>query len=234
MLEHDPEKWKPVFPADKSEVRAQRSGPNRNPSYSAQPDQALASAMPVPTMAVPVPVEPMQAAAKTAIGGATFNEPSIRAARSIGNASGSAIYPRHKTHRYGADGRGTHHGQDDTARTFHRITCSCTCEEFWESQALIFKPRYSSSGIEAELRLTGKPKRTVSQDRAGRRRSVSSSAAAGKMRRERMRKPAESAARDAARSGIGRGACRRMAGRGVSAEETAARRSARRTVTATG
>ncbi len=77
--------------------------------------------MPVPTMAVPVPVEPMQAAAKTAIGrGATFNEPSIRAARSIGNASGSAIYPRHKTHRYGADGRGTHHGQDDTARTFHR------------------------------------------------------------------------------------------------------------------
>ena len=117
---------------------------------------------------------------------------------------------------------------------FMGITCSCTCEEFWESQALIFKPRYSSSGIEAELRLTGKPKRTVSQDRAGRHRLVSSSAAAGKMRRERMRKPAESAARDAARSGIGCGACRRMAGRGVSAEKTAARRSARRAVTATG
>ena len=101
-------------------------------------------------------------------------------------------------------------------------------------QALVFKPSYSSLGIEAELRLTGKPKRTVSQDRAGRRRSVSSSAAAGKMRRERMRKSAESAARDAARSGIGCGACRRMAGRGVSAEKTAARRSARRAVTATG
>jgi hypothetical protein len=117
----------------------QRSGPNGNPGYAAQPDHALASAMPMPTMAVPV--ESMQAAAKTAIGrGATFHEPSIRAARSIGNASGTAVYPRHKTHRYRADGRGTHHGQDDTARTFHSITCSCACEEFWESQVLIFKP----------------------------------------------------------------------------------------------
>ena len=110
--------------------------------------------MPMPTMAMPVPVpapvESMQAAAKTAIGrGANFHEPSIRAARSIGNASGSAIYPRHKTHRYGADGRGTHHGQDDTARTFHGITSPCTCEEFSESQALIFKPWYSSLGIQA-------------------------------------------------------------------------------------
>ena len=185
----------------------QRSGPNGNPGYPAQPDQALASAMPVPTMAMPVPVESMQAAAKTAIGRrANFHEPSIRAARSVGNASGTAVYPRHKTHRYRADGRGTHHGQDDTARTFHSITCSCTCEEFWESQARIFKPGYSSSRIEAELRLTGKPKRSVSQHRAGRHRSVSSSAAAGKMRRERMRKSAEAAARDAARTGIGRGA----------------------------
>src|SRR6266851_10303596 len=136
-------KWKPVFPPDKCEVYAQRSGPDRNPSYSAHPDQALASAMPMPvsTMAMPVPVESMQAAAKTAIGrGETFHEPSIRAARSIGNASGTAVYPRHKAHRYRADGRGTHHGQDDTARTFHSITCSCTCEEFWERQALIFKP----------------------------------------------------------------------------------------------
>ncbi len=95
--------------------------------------------MPVSTMAMPVPVESMQAAAKTAIGrGATFHEPSIRAARSIGNASGTAVYPRHKAHRYRADGRGTHHGQDDTARTFHCITC--TYEEFRESQALILKP----------------------------------------------------------------------------------------------
>jgi hypothetical protein len=94
--------------------------------------------MPVPTMAMPV--ESMQAAAKTAIGrGANFHEPSIRAARSIGNAAGTAIYPRHKTHRYRAGGRGTHHGQDDTARTFHGITCSGTCEEFWESRVLIFK-----------------------------------------------------------------------------------------------
>ena len=126
----------------KSDVYAQRSGPNRNPSYSAQPDQVLASAMPMPTMAMPVPVsvESMQAATKTAIGrGATFDEPSIRAARSIGNAPRTAVYPRHKTHRYRANGRGTHDGQDDTARTFHSITCPCTCEEFWESQARIFK-----------------------------------------------------------------------------------------------
>jgi hypothetical protein len=116
----------------------QRSGPDENPGYAAQ---ALASAMSMPTMAVPVPVESMQAAAKTAIGrAATVHEPSIRAARSIGNASGTAVYPPHKTHRYRADGRGTHHGQDDTARTFHSITCSCACEEFWESQAGIFKP----------------------------------------------------------------------------------------------
>ena len=72
--------------------------------------------MPMPTMAMPVPVESMQAAAKAAIGrGANFREPSIRAARSIGNASGTAVYPRHKTHRYRADGGGAHHGQDDTA-----------------------------------------------------------------------------------------------------------------------
>ena len=99
--------------------------------------------VPVPTMAMPVPVESMQAAAKTAIGRrANFHEPSIRAARSVGNASGTAVYPRHKTHRYRAHGRGTHHGQDDTARTFHSITC--TCQEFWESQILIFKPGYQA------------------------------------------------------------------------------------------
>jgi hypothetical protein len=154
-------------------------------------------------VAVPaMPMEAMQATAKAAIGrGATFNQPSIRAARSIGNPSGTAVYPRHKTHRYRADGRGTHHGQDDTARTFHRITCSCPRERFWESEALT-----SSSGIEAELRSMGKPKPTVSQHRAGHGRLTASSAAAGKMRRERMREPAEAVARDAARTGIGRGA----------------------------
>ena len=96
-------------------------------------------------MAMPVKmamtVESMQCTAEAAIcRRATLNEAPIRAARSIGNASGTAIDTRHKTHRYRADGRGTHHGQDDTARTFHSITCSCACEEFWESQVLIFKP----------------------------------------------------------------------------------------------
>jgi hypothetical protein len=91
-------------------------------------------------MAMAVPMESMQAAAKTAIGrGATFNEPSIRAARSIGNASGSAVYPRHKTHRYRANGRGTHHGQDDTARTFHRITSALHMRRALGKPSLIIK-----------------------------------------------------------------------------------------------
>src|SRR5450432_669124 len=120
----------------KAKCMPRRSGPNGNPSYAAHPDQALASAMPMPTMAMPVPVESMQAAAKAAIGrGANFREPSIRAARSIGNASGTAVYPRHKTHRYRADSRGTHHGQDDTARRFHRIPALFGGEGFGKAES---------------------------------------------------------------------------------------------------
>jgi hypothetical protein len=90
----------------------------------AAPDQALASAMPVA-----MTVESMRCTAEAAIcRGATLNEAPIRAARSIGNASGTAIDTRHKTHRYRANRRGTHHGQDDTAGTFHAITCAHTLE----------------------------------------------------------------------------------------------------------
>jgi hypothetical protein len=122
-------------------------------------------------MAMPVKmamtVESMQCTAKAAIcRGATLNEAPVRAARSIWNASGTAIDARHKTHRYRANRRGTHHGQDDTAGTFHAITCACRLEEAWESQALTFKPLAFRLGIEADLRSADKPKPAVSRHRA--------------------------------------------------------------------
>src|SRR5882672_1348574 len=99
-------------------------------------------------MAMPVKmamtVESMQCTAEAAIcRGATLNEAPVGAARSIWNASGAAIDTRHKTHRYRANRRGTHHGQDDTAGTFHAITCAHTLEQSRPSlsiQARTFKP----------------------------------------------------------------------------------------------
>src|SRR6266852_3070464 len=93
-------------------------------------------------MAMPVKmamtVESMQCTAEAAIcRWATLNEAPVRAARSIWNASGTAIDTRHKAHRYRANRRGTHHGQDDTAGTFHAITCACTLDGI---QARTFKP----------------------------------------------------------------------------------------------
>jgi hypothetical protein len=114
----------------------------------------MGMAMPV-TMAMTVESGTAEAAICR---GATLNEASIRAERSIWHASGTAIDTRHKTHRYRADRCGTHHGQDDTARTFHAITCA-------HIRRVLAKP---SLGIEAELRSAGKPKPAVSQDRAGR------------------------------------------------------------------
>src|SRR5258707_13292395 len=82
--------------------------------------------MPV-TMAMAVTMESMRCTAEAAIcRGATLNEASIRVARSIWNASGTAIDTRHKTHRYRADRCGAHHGQDDTAGKVHAITCTRT------------------------------------------------------------------------------------------------------------
>jgi len=119
----------------------------------------MGMAMPV-TMAVTVESGTAEAAICR---GATLNEASIRAERSIWHAPGTAIDARHKAHRYRADRRGTHHGQDDTARTFHAITCACI-------RRVLAKPSlwHSSLGIEADLRSAGKPKPAVSQDRAGR------------------------------------------------------------------
>ena len=128
----------------------------------------MGMAMPVTmAMAMAMTMESMRCTAEAAIcRGATLNEASIRAARSIWHASGTAIDTRHKAHRYRADRRGTHHGQDDTAGTFHAITCIHTLEE--SRPGLSIKPWHSSLGIEADLRSAGKPKPAVSQDRAGR------------------------------------------------------------------
>ena len=108
--------------------------------------------MPV-TMAMTVAVESMRPGAEAAIcRGATLNEASIRAERSIWHASGTAIDTRHKAHRYRADRRGAHHGQDDTAGTFHAITCTHTPEESGPSlgiQGSAFKSRHSRLGIQA-------------------------------------------------------------------------------------
>src|SRR5712664_4763031 len=95
-------------------------------------------------MAMPVKmamtVESMQCTAEAAIcRGATLNEAPVRAARPIWNASGTAIDARHKTHRNRANRRGTHHGQDDTAGTFHAITCAHTLEESRPIQGLALR-----------------------------------------------------------------------------------------------
>jgi len=133
----------------------------------------MGMAMPV-TMAVTVESGTAEAAICR---GATLNEASIRAARSIWHASGTAIDTRHKAHRYRADRRGTHHGQDDTARTFHAITCAHIRRVLAKPslgiqgsafKPLAFKARHSSLGIEADLRSAHKPKPAISQDRAGR------------------------------------------------------------------
>jgi hypothetical protein len=102
---------------------ARRSCSNKkiNESEYAARDQALAAAMRV-TMAMTMAVESMRRTAEAAIRrGATLNEAPVRAAYSIWNASGTAVDSRHKPHRYRADRRGTHHGQEDTAGTFHAI-----------------------------------------------------------------------------------------------------------------
>src|SRR6266478_8772597 len=97
--------------------------------------------MPV-TMAVTMAVESMRCTAEAAIcRGATLNEASIGVARSIWHASGTAIDTRHKAHRYRTDRRGTHHGQDDTAGTFHAITCT-------HIRTVSAKPQHSSLSIQ--------------------------------------------------------------------------------------
>jgi hypothetical protein len=150
------------------------------------------------TVAMSMTMESMRPAAEAAIcRGATLNEASIRAERSIWHASGTAIDTRHQTHRYRADRSGTHHGQDDAAGTFHAITCTHT---FDESRPALSAKAFGIRG--SALRQTcvphtsrSQPFHSIVRDAA---RLVSSSAAAGKMRGERMRKRAKSTARHAA------------------------------------
>jgi hypothetical protein len=103
----------------------------------------------------------MRRASEATIGyAAILDQPSVRAARQLRDASGPAVASPHKAHRYRADGGATHHGQNDTAGTFHVVglglfkDCSGTAECL------------SPAGDEARR------KPTASQDRAARRRLV--------------------------------------------------------------
>jgi hypothetical protein len=70
---------------------------------------------------VAVPVESMREMAEAAIGHALagHDRPSVRALRHLTKESGAAVTSFRESHRHGADGTGTHHGQDDAARAFH-------------------------------------------------------------------------------------------------------------------
>jgi hypothetical protein len=71
-------------------------------------------------MDMAVSMKSTRAAAEAAIGHAAIpDRPPVRADRLHSNPAGSASTARNEAHRYGADSRGTHHGQDDAAGTFH-------------------------------------------------------------------------------------------------------------------
>lgn len=129
---------------------------------SAPRNRTLAPAMGV-AMAMPVKAE--RGATEAAIGrGANFSEAPVRTARSIRNTPGTAVDPRHETHRYRAGGCGTHHGKDDTARTFHGITCLRGAEQIRaftpkRPGSSSMRPAHSRAVIEADLRPTGKAAR---------------------------------------------------------------------------
>jgi len=72
-------------------------------------------------MGMAVRVESMRCATEAAIGhAAIFRRPAVGPA--LQKAPGAAVASRHKPHRYGAGSRGTHHGQNNTARSFHAAT----------------------------------------------------------------------------------------------------------------
>ena len=71
-------------------------------------------------MAMAMAMQSMRSAAEAAIGrAAIFGEPPVRAACQLRKTPWAAVVSPHKTHRYGTDGRRTHHGQDHAARAFH-------------------------------------------------------------------------------------------------------------------
>ena len=82
----------------------------------------LAAAMHMTVAMESMSVEAMRRYPEAAIGGAAIG-PAVRPR--YRGAPGTAILARHQAHRYRADGRTTHHGQDDTAGAFHAaILCS--------------------------------------------------------------------------------------------------------------
>jgi hypothetical protein len=72
-------------------------------------------------MGMALRVQSMRCATEAAIGYAA-----ISTASPVGlvlqNPFGAAAAWRHKPHRYGAGGRSPHHGQNNTARSFHAAT----------------------------------------------------------------------------------------------------------------
>ena len=106
-----------AFAIDGVEIESRAFGGSL-PVVAFRTDDALhlAAAMCVAAMAL----ESIWRAAETAIGGsAILKRSSVRAAYHDWNASGAAIALPHKAHRYRAGRRGTHHGQDYAAGTFH-------------------------------------------------------------------------------------------------------------------
>jgi hypothetical protein len=67
-------------------------------------------------VAMPVPVKSMRCAAEAAIGRAAIR---LAVQSRHCRKPGTAVASPHQTHRHGAGGRSTHHGQNDTARAFH-------------------------------------------------------------------------------------------------------------------
>ena len=133
-------------------------------------------------MGVAMPVESMRCTTEAAIGrAANFDRPPVGAADHDRNASGAAIASPHKTHRYRAGGRTTHHGQDHATGTFHGAAL----------ETIVLSFRHARLGEASESRFFHSIVRHE---------MPFASAAAGKMRRERMCKPAEAAARHMARA----------------------------------
>ena len=68
-----------------------------------------------------VAMESARSTAEAAIGNAPAgrDQTPVRTEGGFTRQAGAAIAPPHKTHRYRADRRSAHHGQDDAARAFH-------------------------------------------------------------------------------------------------------------------
>ena len=78
------------------------------------------TAMSLTAMGMEMRVQPMRRAAEAAIADAAiFPQASVRLAPEFRNLPGAAFASPHEPHRHRADGGGAHHGQNDTARTFH-------------------------------------------------------------------------------------------------------------------